>query len=76
MNKTINNQRYVSLIQWLVDARKEQGLTVRQFAERIDESHQFVNKVETFQRKLNVYEYVQYCQALNLQPEDGLELLK
>ena len=36
MNKTINNQRYVSLIQWLVDARKEQGLTVRQFAERID----------------------------------------
>lgn len=76
MKKTINNPRYESLIRWLVDARKKQGLTVRQFAERIDESHQFVNKVETFQRKLNVYEYVQYCQALNLQPEDGLELLK
>ena len=76
MKKTINNPRYESLIKWLVVARKEQGLTVRQLAELIDESHQFVNKVETFQRKLNVYEYVQYCQALNLQPEDGLKLLK
>ena len=76
MNKTINNQRYVSLIKWLVDARKEQGLTVRQFAERIDESHQFVNKVETFQRKLNVYEYVQYCEALGLEQTEGLSFLR
>ncbi|WP_295506163.1 helix-turn-helix transcriptional regulator [uncultured Pseudoalteromonas sp.] len=64
------------MIRWLVDARRNQGLTVRQFAALIDESHQFVNKVETFQRKLNVYEYVQYCQALGLEPTEGLSFLK
>ncbi|MDY6927422.1 MAG: helix-turn-helix transcriptional regulator [Pseudomonadota bacterium] len=76
MNKTINNQRYESVIQWLVLARKKKGLTIRQFAELIDEPHQFVNRVEKCQRKLNIYEYVQYCEALNLNPEDGLKLLK
>lgn len=74
--KAINDPRYESLIRWLVDARRNQGLTVRQFAALIDESHQFVNKVETFQRKLNVYEYVQYCQALGLEPTEGLSFLK
>ncbi|MBL53019.1 MAG: hypothetical protein CL590_03895 [Alteromonadaceae bacterium] len=63
-------------MQWLVLARKKKGLTIRQFAELIDEPHQFVNRVEQCQRKLNFYEYVQYCEALNLNPEDGLKLLK
>ncbi len=68
--------RYESLIKWLSNARKKQGLTVRQFAELIDESHQFINKVETFQRKLNVYEYVQYCEALDEEQTEGLRFLK
>ncbi len=60
MNKTINNQRYESVIQWLVLARKKKGLTIRQFAELIDEPHQLVNRVEKCQRKLNFYEYFQH----------------
>ena len=76
MNKTINNQRYESVKQWLVLARKKKGLTIRQFAELIDEPHQLVNRVEKCQRKLNFYEYFQYCEALDLNPEDGFKLLK
>jgi len=76
MRKTISTQQYFTLIKWLVAARKEQGLTVRQLAEIIDETHQIVSKIERCQRKLDVYEFVQYCEALNLNPEDGLKLLK
>jgi transcriptional regulator with XRE-family HTH domain len=76
MNKTINNQRYVSLIKWLVAARKEKGLTVRQLAEIINETHQFVSKVERCQRRLNVYEFVQYCEGLGLEPTEGLSFLR
>ena len=76
MKKTISTQQYFTLIKWLVAARKEQGLTVRQLAEIIDETHQIVSKIERCQRKLDVYEFVQYCEALNLNPEDGLKLLK
>ncbi|MBU2977891.1 helix-turn-helix transcriptional regulator [Alteromonas sp. C1M14] len=76
MIKHINDPRYEAVIRWLVNARQQKGLTVRQLAALIDESHQFVNKVETCQRRLNVFEYVQYCEALGLTPGDGLNLLK
>ncbi|MEC8375462.1 MAG: helix-turn-helix transcriptional regulator, partial [Pseudomonadota bacterium] len=76
MKKTISTQQYFALIKWLVAARKEQGLTVRQLGEMIDETHQIVSKIERCQRKLDVYEFVQYCEALNLNPEDGLKYLK
>ena len=72
----INQSRYEALIKWLINARKERGLTVRQFAALINESHQFVNKVETQQRALKITEYVDYCEALGISPEEGLKLLK
>ena len=76
MKKTISTQQYFALIKWLVAARKEQGLTVRQLGEMIDETHQIVSKIERCQRKLDVYEFVQYCEALNLNPEDGLKIFQ
>jgi transcriptional regulator with XRE-family HTH domain len=75
MIKSINNENYQSLIDWLKTERQKQSLTVRQLALRIDEPFQFVSKIETAQRKLNVYEYVQYCAALNLDPSEGLAIL-
>lgn len=76
MIKHINTPRYEALIDWLRSERERQGLTVRELGAALEESHQFVNKVETMQRRLNVYEYVQYCEVLGLQPELGLEFLR
>lgn len=60
---------------FLKAARLDQGLTVRQLALIIDEPFQFISKIETGQRKLGIHEYVQYCEALNLDPALGLEKL-
>lgn len=76
MIKYINHPKYENLIAWLKQSRKARGLTVRELGELIDESHQFVNKVETAQRRLNVFEFVQYCEALNIDPLEGLSLLQ
>jgi len=75
MIKHINDVRYKALIDWLKAARIEQGLSVRDLGQRLDEPHQFVVKVETCERKLNVFEYVQYCDALKIDPATGLEKL-
>jgi len=64
------------LIDWLKSARKEQGLSVRDLGKLLDEPHQFVVKIETCERKLNVFEYVQYCDALKLDYAVGLTKLK
>jgi len=75
MIKSINSEKYQSLVDWLKTERQNQGLTVRQLALKIDEPFQFISKIETAQRKLNVYEYVQYCEALNVDPVEGLAML-
>ena len=75
MIKTVHTQKYEALIEWLISVRKDRGLTVRDFGILIDEPFQFVSKVETGQRRLNVYEFVQYCEALKIDPYDGIMLL-
>lgn len=75
MIKHINDSRYKALIDWLKAARTEQGLSVRDLGKLLDEPHQFVVKVETCERKLNVFEYVQYCDVLKIDPAIGLEKL-
>ncbi len=74
MIKSINTEKYQLLLDWLKAGRLDKGLTVRDLALIIDEPFQFVSKVETSQRKLNIHEYVQYCEALDLDPVKGLEI--
>ena len=74
MQKTITSNKYLALISWLQDARIEQGLTMRDLVELIDEPHQFIGKLESAERRLDVYEYVQYCKALDIDPLEGLNL--
>jgi transcriptional regulator with XRE-family HTH domain len=76
MIKVIHDTKYESLINWLVTIRKERGLTVRDIGSLIGEHHQLVSRIETLQRKLNIYEYIQYCEALEIDPDEGLEILK
>ncbi|MBD1388849.1 helix-turn-helix transcriptional regulator [Neiella sp. HB171785] len=76
MIKHINHPKYERLIAWLKRAREERGLTVRELGGMLGETHQFVNKVETMQRRLNVFEFVQYCEVLGVEPNDGLALLR
>ncbi len=75
MKKAISSPKYAALIDWLKAARTDQGLSMRDLALRLDEPHSFVQKVEILERRLDVSEYVDYCNALNLNPKDGLDLL-
>lgn len=75
MIRTVLDTKYMDLLSYLIEARTKQGLTIRDVALRIGEPFQFVGRVETAERRLNVYEYVQYCEALNLDPSEGLKLL-
>ena len=75
MIKSVHHPKNQALLAYLKSARLEQGLTVRDLAELIDEPFQFVSKVETGQRRLTVHEFVQYCEALKIEPMEGIKLL-
>lgn len=75
MHKTITTSRYQELVKWLRDERIRAGLTLRDLGERLGVPHSFVQKTEILERRLDIAEYVVYCRALNLNPQDGLALL-
>jgi len=75
MKKTISSKKYLALLNWLKAARKEQCLSMRDLAVKLDQPHSFIGKIETAERRLDVYEFVQYCKALNLDPKEGIDRL-
>lgn len=75
MEKTIYSADYARLRQWLREKRKEKGLTMRETGERIGVIHSWIGKVELGERRLDVVEYVRYCEALEVDPHEGVELV-
>lgn len=76
MEKSITNSKNQKLLAWLKEARESQGLSMRDFAERLEKPHSFVGKIETAERRLDVAEFVAYCEALGLDPHEGIRLLQ
>jgi len=48
---------------------------MRELGDMIDEPHSFIGKIESGERRLDVFEYVQYCKALSIDPAEGLKIL-
>lgn len=73
--KTIHDPRYARTIQWLISARQERNLTVRQLAQRIGHTHSWVVKVENLDKKLDVLEFIDFCKALDVDPQSAFAQL-
>lgn len=48
---------------------------MRDLGERIGEPHSFVQKVESMERRIDVYELVQYCKALERDPYIAIRII-
>lgn len=68
--KSIHQGRYVVFIQRIIDARKEQSLTQIQVAEKLNKPQSYIAKIEGKERKLDVVEFVDLCDALSLSPSE------
>lgn len=75
MFKTLYSEEYQNLRVWLKDNRKACGLSMRDLGEKLDVPHSFVGKIENGDRRLDVIEYIQYCEALNISPSEGLDII-
>jgi transcriptional regulator with XRE-family HTH domain len=73
--KSIYSPAYRSLLAWLRACRVNRRLSMREVGKRLGISHSWVGKVETGERRLDVEEYVRLCQALEVNPEQGLAIV-
>jgi transcriptional regulator with XRE-family HTH domain len=75
MTYSINSPEMTILLDWLKAARENKGLTMRDLSARLGKPHSYVQKVEQGERRLDVVEFVWYCEALELNPVQGIKLL-
>ena len=76
MIKSLYSPEYARLVAWLKKQRESQNLSMRDLAEKLGTPHSFVGKTEQAERRLDVVEYVRYCEALGISPTKGLKIMK
>lgn len=73
---SIHSSEHMKLRQLLIQKRLDLGLSQRALAEKMNVVHSFVGKVETGDRRLDVFEFVEYCEALQLNVAEVLQQLQ
>ena len=75
MKKAIYSSSGNILCNWLKDQRLNSGLTMVELGILLNVHHSIIGKIELGERRLDVIEWIQYCEALNADPFECLELL-
>ena len=71
--KTIYSPESDRFGHWLRQQRETKGLTMREAGKLLSKPHSFIAKIETGQRRLDVIEYIWYCEKLGFDAMKGLE---
>ena len=66
---------YDKLRDWLKQRREEKGLSLRAVATLLGRHHSVIGKMEQNRRKIEICEFVEYCQVLDIDPHEGLAIL-
>lgn len=74
--KTIYSTRSKLLAKWLVDKRKEAGLSQRELAEKLGVVRSYVSRTEQGERRVDIIELVDYCKVLNADLHEFVEIIK
>lgn len=66
---------YEALRDWLRAQREAKGLSIRDVALMVGRHHSVIGKMEQNRRRIDMVEFVQYCNVLGLDPHEGLDVL-
>ena len=70
MAKSLHPSEYEAFRKLLLTAREEAGLTQLEVATRLSKPQSFVAKYEGGERRLDVIEFMEICEALKVDPND------
>jgi transcriptional regulator with XRE-family HTH domain len=76
MEKTIYNPDYKKLILWLKTERKASGWTMRDLCKTLDCSIGYIQKIENGLHRLDVLQFVRYCDAIGADVHVGITILE
>jgi transcriptional regulator with XRE-family HTH domain len=80
LSNSLHDARYRFLIDLVIQARKDAGLTQRDLAARLKTSPSYIGKLESRQRRVDLIELIDLIDAIGLKPanfiSDAMAALK
>ena len=76
MSKSQHAPRYRQLPGLLRQMREDAGLTQRQLGSKLKTSHVFVHKSEIGERRVDITEFMDWCVACGVKPDQGWKALR
>lgn len=73
LRSSIHSAEHIRLRQMLKERRLALGMSQRALADKLGVIHSFIGKVETGDRRLDILEFIEYCQGLDWQPCEVLQ---
>lgn len=70
--KSIHAAPYIAIVDRLIARRKELKMNQTELGRRFGENQAFISSLERRQRRIDMWEFVRLCRALNLEPADVL----
>lgn len=75
LRTSIYSAEQVWLRELFILQRNKLGLSQRELAKKMNVVYSLISKIETGDRRLDILEFIQYCQALELDPNNVLQQL-
>ena len=73
MSKQLRGVRHKRLMAALVEIREKAGVSQRELARRLDRAHSYVGRIETGDRRLDLPEFIEWCELLDADPVEVLQ---
>lgn len=74
--KTIYKKRYRKIIELLVSTRKQTSMTQQQLADKLEKPQSYIAKIEKYERKLDILEFIELCESLGVRASDLIKKLE
>jgi ribosome-binding protein aMBF1 (putative translation factor) len=68
LSKQLRTAYHKRLMAALVEAREQADVTQRELARRLSRAHSYVGRIETGVRRLDVPEFIEWCECLGADP--------
>ena len=68
MTRSVSSKEYERFCQCLIEARKRKGLTQAEVADKLERAQSFVSKYERGRRRLDVVEFLEVADVLEIDP--------
>jgi hypothetical protein len=75
MKTSVYSSHYDKLRLWLKAHREKQSLSLREVSEKWGKHHSILGKIEQARRKIELLEFIELCQILEVDPREGLSVL-